>query len=80
MEKTGKLFVRSIPRLITARSTDTILVKCDRFYQRFLHKKGMLVFPTMVDMVLDTSKDLGHIFSRNTLTYSAFSILKKLGK
>ena len=40
---------------------DTILVSCDRFYRRFLHGNDFLVFPHMVDMVLDCSQGLDQI-------------------
>ena len=45
-------------KTVKESDNDMVLVSCDRFYQRFLHKGRFFVFPHMVDMVLDSSKSL----------------------
>lgn len=56
----GKIFIWRIKDLKKryVDKVDAVIVSCDQFYQRFLHRDGFFVFPHMADMVLDTSKSL----------------------
>jgi hypothetical protein len=63
-----------------ANSVDSVMLSCDRFFQRFLFKEDMLVFPSMVEMVLDTSKPVECLFDKKHITHSAYTDIKKAKK
>lgn len=62
VEQVGTVFVWRLHTLDRfSFDADAVLVSCDRFYRRFLHRDVFFVFPHMVDMVLDCSQGLDQI-------------------
>ena len=66
----GLLHLWNIRRILRnpIHSVDAAIVKCDRFYGGFLEKKGFIIIPEWVTMVLDTSPpfdDLHRNFSKS---------------
>ena len=80
VEKVGMVFVWRLHKLdrFFPSDLDAILVSCDRFYQRWLQKAGLFVFPQMVDMVLDVS-DPFDVFYKG-LSNSAKADIRKVRK
>ena len=53
----GLLHLWSIERHLQKpeHSMDAVILKCDRFYAGFLEKKGFIIIPEWITMILDTS-------------------------
>ncbi len=80
IKKIGKECIWRINKRIDANDIDidAMLISCDRFYRRFLHKDKLFVFPHMVDMVLDSSKGLKE--TEKSLSRSAKEDIRKVKK
>lgn len=80
VQNTGKVCIWNIKKLKKryADGTDMILISMDQWYQRFLYQEGFLVFPHMIDMILDTSKDLKILLK--DLPHSTIEDVKKVEK
>jgi len=60
-KKIGRVFVCNISKIIKKHKCDVVIVKTDRFFKRWLQKKGYLVIPEAIDMELDISFPLEDI-------------------
>jgi hypothetical protein len=73
LERIGMMFVWRLRRVarMAPSDVDGVLVSCDRFYQRWLEKAGLYVFPHFVDMVLDVSDPVDVFFKKSTKSAKA---------
>lgn len=78
VEHVGTVFVWRLKHIAVPSDVDAVLVSCDRFYQRWLQKAGLFVFPHFVGMVLDTSKDLKELI--HGLSHSTKEDVRKVNK
>ena len=82
VERTGMMCVwrlRHVARVVPS-DVDGVLVSCDRFYQRWLEKAGLYVFPHFVDMVLDVSDSPDVFFKKSNNSAKAdMNKMKKYG-
>jgi hypothetical protein len=80
VEQVGKVFVwrlKHIPHVVPS-DVDAVVVSCDPFYQRWLEKAGLFVFPHFIDMVLNVS-DSPDVFYKKS-NNSAKADMKKVEK
>lgn len=80
IKKIGRKPIFLLSKQVYFDSVDAIMVCCDRFFHRFVHKSGFFVFPYMVDMVLDTSVSLKYLVERNHISQSAYSDIRNIKK
>lgn len=76
----GSIFIFQLKKVCEKFGCDVdgVLVSCDRFYQRWLKKSSLIMFPDMVTMVLDTSKGVDEMIDE--LSRSARIDMKKVKK
>ncbi|MCK5023538.1 MAG: hypothetical protein KAS04_05170 [Candidatus Aenigmarchaeota archaeon] len=74
----GKEWIWHVGRDKTVKESDSdmVLVSCDCFYNRFLHKADLFVFPHMIDMILDIRKPSEEFFKN--LSNSAKADIRKV--
>jgi hypothetical protein len=62
----GKESLRSIVNIYKKNKNyaDAFFIKCDRFYQRFLEKKGCKIIPEYVSLKVDVSKQFTDIYKK----------------
>jgi len=80
VKQVGTVFIwrlKDLDRFVSS-DVDAVLVSCDRFYQRWLQKADLFVFPHVVDMVLDVSGSFDDFYKK--MTNSAKADIKKAEK
>lgn len=79
VEEKGRVYLWNISKLKRRYGmVDSVVVSCDRFYQRFLHRAGFYVFPHLVNMVYDSSKNFDQLMKK--LSHSAQEDVRKVKK
>lgn len=76
----GKKSLRSISDIYKKNKNDidAFFIRCDRFYYRFLEKKGCKVIPEYVALKMDVSKDFSEIYK--SFSKSAKEDIRKVKK